>query len=149
MGESNTDATGFTTSTATTHAPVSDSTTCALVWLRLHVLVTCLYLELMRKLIHCYANAITVELQQDMDPRNFTKIVLRKIREQFKDVWIQMVHNDVRSTGSISADDLRQVFYRLNVVMPDQHFDELVANFSDSAGGFLYKKFMAWVRSDF
>eukprot|EP01043_Picozoa_sp_COSAG02_P012871 COSAG02_NODE_506_length_20931_cov_20.533218_5_plen_77_part_00 len=51
-----------------------------------------------------------------MDPRNFTKIVLRKIREQFKDVWIQMVHNDMRSTGSITADNLRQVFYRLNVV---------------------------------
>ena len=54
--------------------------------------------------------------RQDMDPRNFTKIVLRKIREQFKDVWIQMQHSDMRSTGSISADDLRKVFYRLNVV---------------------------------
>lgn len=100
------DATGFTTSTATTHAP-------------------------------------------DMDPRNFTKIVLRKIREQFKDVWIQMQHKDMRSTGSITADDLRSVFYRLNVVMPDQHFGELVANFSDGQGGFQYKRFMAWVRTDF
>ena len=34
-------------------------------------------------------------------------------------------------------------------VMPDQHFDELVDNFSDGAGGFLYKNFMAWVRKDF
>ena len=24
----------------------------------------------------------------DMDPRNFAKILLRNIREQFKDVWI-------------------------------------------------------------
>jgi len=106
MGESNSDATGFTTSTATTHAP-------------------------------------------DMDPRNFTKIVLRKVREQFKDVWIQMQHADMRSTGAITAADLKSVFYRLNIVMPDQHLVELCAGFDDGRGGFEYKKFMAWVRSDF
>lgn len=84
-----------------------------------------------------------------MDPRNFVKIVLRKVREQFKDVWIQMQHADMRSTGAITAEDLRMVFYRLNVVMPDQHFTELCAGFvsGNAEGGFDYKKFMAWVRN--
>ena len=76
-----------------------------------------------------------------MDPRNFAKILLRNIREQFKDVWIGsrnppellsfiedlnacvvlcagMQHCDMRGNGGISADDLRGVFYRLNIVPP-------------------------------
>jgi len=32
--------------------------------------------------------------------------------------------------------------------MPDQHFTELVSEFSCPAG-FDYKRFMAWVRKDF
>ena len=125
MGEHNDDLTGWTSKSSTTHAPDMDPRNVRLI---LHW--RCCLLSLMC----CCAP-------------QYAKMLLRKMRENFKGLYMALSRRDL-GNDNVDPADLKRALGCLAIDIPTDHFTELLEMFDDGSGGFLYKKFLQWVRAN-
>lgn len=91
---------------------------------------------------------------EPVDDGQYTILLLRKVREQLKEIGWGLARGDHDADGSCTPAEFVSVLSRFNIDLPAGHRDELLEQFGfdgPNGGGqrFGYKDFLQFCRQDF